>query len=50
MIQEHELLAQIKHLVSIKQYHIRIHAVRRMVEEGFSEDQLIAAITERVRY
>ena len=39
-----ELLAKIKKLVNDGRYRIKIHAVRHMIEEGFSEKDLIAAI------
>jgi hypothetical protein len=32
-----ELLDRIKRLVSEKHYRVKIHAVRHMIEEGFSE-------------
>jgi len=38
------LLAKIKKLVNEGRYRIKIHAVRHMIEEGFSEKDLIAAI------
>jgi hypothetical protein len=39
-----ELLAKIKKLVKQGRYRIKIHAVRHMIEEGFSEKDIIAAI------
>jgi len=39
-----ELLAKIKKLVKRGRYRIKIHAVRHMIEEGFSEKDIIAAI------
>src|SRR5262245_14874451 len=45
MDDETELLKQIKTLVSHKRYRIRIHAVRHMIEEGFSENDIIDSIT-----
>jgi len=39
-----ELLATIKKLVNEEHYRIKIHAVRHMIEEGFSEKDIIAAI------
>lgn len=39
-----ELLATIKKLVKEGRYRLKIHAVRHMIEEGFSEKDIIAAI------
>jgi hypothetical protein len=39
-----ELLATIKKLVNEERYRIKIHAVRHMIEEGFSERDIISAI------
>ena len=39
-----ELLATIKRLVNGGRYRIKIHAVRHMIEEGFSERDIIVAI------
>ena len=39
-----ELLATIKKLVKEGRYRIKIHAVRHMIEEGFSEKNIIDAI------
>jgi hypothetical protein len=39
-----ELLAAIKKLVNERRYRVKIHAVRHMIEEGFSERDIIAAI------
>lgn len=39
-----ELLLTIKRLVNKGRYRIKIHAVRHMIEEGFSEKDIIAAI------
>ena len=38
------LFATIKKLVNEGRYRIKIHAVRHMIEEGFSERNIIAAI------
>ena len=43
------LLAAIKGLVKAKQYRIRIHAVRHMIEEGFDEENLLEALAGRCR-
>ena len=39
-----DLLAKIKKLVDESRYRIKIHAVRHMIEEGFSERDIITAI------
>ena len=39
-----ELLATIKKLVNEERYRIKIHAVRHMIEEGFSEKNIIDAM------
>jgi len=39
-----ELLTTIKKLVKEERYRIKIHAVRHMIEEGFSEKNIIDAI------
>ena len=39
-----ELLATIKKLVNEERYRIKIHAVRHMIEEGFSERDIITAM------
>ena len=44
-----ELLSTIKKLVNEKRYRIKIHAVRHMIEEGFSEEDIIAAILGKSR-
>lgn len=44
-----DLLEKIRALVSAKRYRIRIHAVRHMIEEGFDEDNLLAAPSGRSR-
>jgi Domain of unknown function (DUF4258) len=46
---EAELLAKIKTLISANQYRVRSHAVRHMIEEGFSEENLLEAITGKSR-
>ncbi|HEY0544135.1 MAG TPA: DUF4258 domain-containing protein [Pyrinomonadaceae bacterium] len=45
MDDERELLEKIKTLINANKYRIRIHAVRHMIEEGFSERNIIEAIT-----
>ena len=42
-----DLLAGIKALVAAQRYRVRVHAVRHMLEEGFDENDLIAALTIR---
>jgi metal-responsive CopG/Arc/MetJ family transcriptional regulator len=44
-----ELLENIKALVRAKRYRVRLHAVRHMIEEGFSEENLLEAITGKCR-
>jgi len=44
-----ELLLTIKRLVNEGYYRIKIHAVRHMIEEGFSEENIIAAILGKSR-
>ncbi len=46
---EQELLEKIKALIIATQYRIRIHAVRHMIEEGFSERNIIEALTGKSR-
>ena len=43
------LLEKIKHLIRARKYRIRIHAVRHMIEEGFSEENLLEAVTGKSR-
>lgn len=43
------LLSIIKKLVLGGRYRVRIHAVRHMIEEGFSEQDMIKAIKEDSR-
>ncbi len=40
-----ELLESTRSLIGAKKYRVRIHAVRHMVEEGFSEENLVSALT-----
>ena len=49
MNDERELLESIKELVRANRYRVRIHAVRHMIEEGFSEDSLLEAIAGRCK-
>ena len=44
-----ELLERIKELVNARNYRVRIHAIRHMIEEGFSEQNLLEAITGKSR-
>lgn len=44
-----ELLSIIKKLVLADRYRVRIHAVRHMIEEGFSEQDMIKALLEDSR-
>ena len=49
MIDNEELLAKLRSLLTERNYRIRIHAVRHMVEEGFTEQNIIAAIEGKSR-
>jgi len=40
-----ELLEGSRRQVSAGQYRVRIHAVRHMIEEGFSEEEIVSALT-----
>jgi hypothetical protein len=40
-----ELLAKIKVLAEARKYRVRLHAVRHMIEEGFSEENIIEGVT-----
>ena len=44
-----DLLSKIKQLVLAGRYRVRIHAVRHMIEEGFSEKDVIKALVEDSR-
>ena len=41
-----DLLAKIKKLIGYGHYRVKIHVVKHMIEEGFSEKDVIAAILE----
>ena len=43
------LLAKITGLVSARQYRIRIHAVRHMIEEGFDEENVLQVLAGKSR-
>ena len=49
MVNEDELLSRIKALLLSEKYRVRIHAVRHMVEDGFTEQDIITAITGKSR-
>ena len=49
MIDNEELLAKLRSILTERNYRIRIHAVRHMVEEGFTEQNIIAAIEGKSR-
>jgi hypothetical protein len=49
MSEARELLERIKGLVEAKKYRVRIHTVRHMIEEGFSEINLVEAVSGRSR-
>ena len=40
-----EPLERIRRLVGARQYRVRIHAVRHMIEEGFGEEDVVSALT-----
>jgi hypothetical protein len=42
-------IALIQELVQVGQYRIRLHTVRHMIEEGFDENQLLEAVSGRLR-
>jgi len=44
MTHEHTILEKIRSLVISNSYRITIHAIRHMVEEGFSEGNITEAI------
>jgi hypothetical protein len=44
-----ELLSRIKDLLLSAKYRVRIHAVRHMVEDGFTEQDIIRAIAGKSR-
>jgi len=44
MKHEETLLIRIKRLVKAERYRIRIHAIRHMIEEGFTEANLVEAV------
>jgi hypothetical protein len=47
--EERALLSHIKALIEAKRYRIRVHAVHHMIEEGFSEENLLGAVLGRSR-
>jgi hypothetical protein len=49
MDEQQELLEKIKALIEAKKYRVRIHAVRHMIEEGFTEGSMIEALMGRSR-
>ena len=44
-----DLLDNIKTLIVAKQYRVRLHIVRHMLEEGFDENDLVVALTGKSR-
>lgn len=46
---EEELFSKLRTLLEKRKYRIRIHAVRHMAEEGFSEDDLLEALLGKCR-
>ena len=49
MMNEDELLSRIKGLLLSTKYRVRIHAVRHMVEDGFTEQDVITAVAGKSR-
>lgn len=45
MIHDRELLEKIRRLIREKKYRVRMHAIRHMIEDGFSEVNIIEAST-----
>ncbi len=43
------LLNEIRSLIAAKNYRVRLHAVRHMVEEGFRENDILTAVLDRCR-
>ncbi|HZG54724.1 MAG TPA: DUF4258 domain-containing protein [Pyrinomonadaceae bacterium] len=41
---EGELFEQIKELIGARQYRVRLHAVRHMIEEGFGEQDILVVL------
>ena len=46
---ERELLERIQSLIGAKKYRVAIHAVRHMIEEGFSERDVLEALAGKSR-
>lgn len=44
MTQEHTILENIRSIVKANNYRIKIHAIRHMIEEGFSESNIMEVI------
>ena len=49
MNDDQEQLVKIKQLIRERKYRVRIHAVRHMIEEGFSEENIVEAVTGKGR-
>lgn len=49
MLREAELLEWIKDAASIGNFRIRSHVTRHMFEEGFQEEDILAALTGKLR-
>jgi len=47
MNSEQELLERLKRLIGERKYRLRIHAVRHMIEEGFTEEGMVEAVIGR---
>lgn len=41
MVREEDILVRIKLLIAARRYRIKIHAVRHMIEEGFTESHVL---------
>lgn len=46
---DEDVVATVQSLVAAGSYRVRMHAVRHMIEEGFDEELLLAAIAGRLR-
>ena len=48
MLTDAELLERIKALVDMGSFRLRSHAARHVIEEGFTEDNIVEAVMEKV--
>jgi hypothetical protein len=44
-----ELLIKIRGRIAARKYRVRIHAVRHMIEEGFTEENIVTAVAGKSR-